>query len=202
MFIYLITNIITGKYYVGQTTRTVQVRWKKHIHEAKTNNKKYLSRAIQKYGSDNFRVDVLCKCPDKRALNDCEKFFIKMLGSSKPSFGYNMTLGGEGLVVTEELRERLRLLKIGKPKGPRSEEHRANLSKSHLGLKMSEESKVKNRDAHFGKKLGPMPQQTKDKISKANKGKTPWSKTPEESRKKRIVSLKKAWAKRKLEKKN
>ena len=31
MFIYLITNKLTGKHYVGRTTRTIEVRWKEHI---------------------------------------------------------------------------------------------------------------------------------------------------------------------------
>ena len=47
MFVYLITNTINGKRYVGQTKRTLHERWWQHTHQK---NCRYLSAAINKYG--------------------------------------------------------------------------------------------------------------------------------------------------------
>lgn len=34
MFIYLITNNVNGKQYVGQTTKTIEERWKRHCWQS------------------------------------------------------------------------------------------------------------------------------------------------------------------------
>lgn len=33
-YIYLVTNQVTGKEYIGQTTRTLEERWKQHVSDA------------------------------------------------------------------------------------------------------------------------------------------------------------------------
>ena len=53
MFIYLITNTITGKNYVGQTKRSLDQRFKSHLYEAeKMKYNMYLHNSIRKYGKD------------------------------------------------------------------------------------------------------------------------------------------------------
>ncbi len=46
MFIYQIKNNITGKCYVGQTTKDINIRFKEHS----INRKSYIGRSILKYG--------------------------------------------------------------------------------------------------------------------------------------------------------
>lgn len=55
--IYLITCLVTGKLYVGQTTQKLKYR----INQHKRGKKQYIDRAIKKYGwSDKtFKVEVL-----------------------------------------------------------------------------------------------------------------------------------------------
>ena len=59
MIIYKITNTINNKIYIGQTTRTLKERIADYKKEAiyKPNNRP-ISRAINKYGIENFKLDI------------------------------------------------------------------------------------------------------------------------------------------------
>lgn len=89
--IYLIKNRINGKCYVGQS-RNIQRRWIAEKGAAfNPNVKAYnypLSKAIRKYGVENFEFTVLEKCQFGE-LNQRECFWINEL---KPE--YNQTSGG------------------------------------------------------------------------------------------------------------
>ncbi len=51
MIIYKITNIINGKCYIGQTTKTLNIRISKHLKCTFNENRKtYLYNSIRKYG--------------------------------------------------------------------------------------------------------------------------------------------------------
>lgn len=96
-YIYLITNNINNKKYVGKTVRSIRERWVEHIQNSK--NDKYknrpLYRAMRKYGPDNFSIKELEKCGIS-ILSDREKYWIKYYNSFKR--GYNATLGGDGKI--------------------------------------------------------------------------------------------------------
>ena len=97
MFIYLITCLVNGKYYVGQTVGTLKTRWSCHVsHALGYCNNTILPRAIRKYGPENFKMEVLCECPDQDSLDKAEIFFVWLLAANKRSFGYNITEGGKG----------------------------------------------------------------------------------------------------------
>ena len=53
------TNIITGKQYIGLTSKGIEKRWKSHISFAKKHNKYYFHRAINKYGIDSWKHEIL-----------------------------------------------------------------------------------------------------------------------------------------------
>jgi hypothetical protein len=98
-YIYLITNHINGKKYVGQTVNPIYHRWSKHIEEAYGGNKSnsLLHRAIIKYGASNFGINILEECADTE-LNEKEKNYIKQYNTYYTyNKGYNMTWGGEGI---------------------------------------------------------------------------------------------------------
>lgn len=64
-FIYVITNQVNGKQYVGQTSNTIERRFKQHISVAKTNKKNRNSpiyHAMRKYGIENFVISELEEC--------------------------------------------------------------------------------------------------------------------------------------------
>lgn len=101
-YIYKITNKINGKAYIGKTEFSVERRWKEHLSESKKPrcSKRPLYRAINKYGSDNFTVEILEETKD---AENREKYWIELYQTY--SKGYNATKGGDGrkLIDYEEI---------------------------------------------------------------------------------------------------
>lgn len=127
--VYLITCLVNGKKYVGQTTQALDKRINQHKY-----GDQYIDRAIRKYGWENFTVEVLKECKSKEELDYWEKYFIKVLNTKRPN-GYNLTDGGEGisgLEFTAEHRKNISAARTGKPL---SAEHRAKIGASISGEK-------------------------------------------------------------------
>ena len=109
--IYVITNIINDKKYVGMTTRGSETRFEEHISKALNGTDTVFYNDIRKHGRENFKVDVLeTGLPnDLKILGEREKYWIKELGTFyELGNGYNFTLGGIGslgIVWSEERRE-------------------------------------------------------------------------------------------------
>ena len=89
-YIYIITNTITGKQYVGQTIQTIETRFQGHISSAKCNtDKTYLHNSMNKYGHENFKVkeithiDCISKDILSQKLNELEIYYIKKYNTSK-----------------------------------------------------------------------------------------------------------------------
>lgn len=89
-FIYKITNLINGKIYIGQTRRTIKIRWQEHL---KSKDNCPIHIAMQKYGIENFKVEEIEEC-DNTLLNQKEIEYIKQYNSYDSSVGYNATKGG------------------------------------------------------------------------------------------------------------
>lgn len=105
MIIYLITNIVNGKQYVGQTRRKAQRRWRQHITDSK--HKSALHNAINKYGEDSFYLQILDEANSQEELNELERHWIFELSTLKPS-GYNLTTGGGAdYTVSESTRQKV-----------------------------------------------------------------------------------------------
>lgn len=95
-FIYLATNKINGKVYVGKTKYTISKRWSQHKCEAKRLIPNvYFVRALNKYGPDNFEVIQLEEC-NNNLLNERERYYISLYNSNNKDIGYNRTNGGDG----------------------------------------------------------------------------------------------------------
>lgn len=99
--IYIITNKINNKVYIGQTIQPLKDRWYRHCQQKSLSDSELnmsIKRAILKYGKQNFNIEVLEEC-DKSILNDREIFYIKKYDSYKN--GYNSTIGGGNSKITE-----------------------------------------------------------------------------------------------------
>ena len=94
-FIYKITNLINGKVYIGQTSRTIKERYKEHKKAFKKKNVA-LYCAMRKYGINNFKIEQIEKC-DNTLLNEREIYWIAKYKSNNSKIGYNETNGGENL---------------------------------------------------------------------------------------------------------
>lgn len=95
--IYMITNKINNKIYIGQS-KSVFTRWSKHYKEAmldRPNDSSILHKAIRKYGIENFEFRVLELC-DKDSLDDKEKYYISLYKSTTDNDNYNIYQGGAG----------------------------------------------------------------------------------------------------------
>jgi len=92
--IYVITNAVNGKRYVGQTTaQSPLARWKDHLKLARNGTKSALYAAIRKHGSEHFSFEVVCGLQDKLSLDAAEDSWIQSLGTLTPR-GYNLRSGG------------------------------------------------------------------------------------------------------------
>lgn len=95
-YIYLITNLINGKIYIGKTTGTLENRWKQHVEAADRGIDTYLYHAIRKHGVENFKIEPLYY--GNADLNELERYYINQYNSYKDSnIGYNETQGGDGV---------------------------------------------------------------------------------------------------------
>jgi group I intron endonuclease len=137
MIVYLVTNLVNGKQYIGQTYRTIKRRWNEHVWDAYRGEASYFHRAIKKHGKDSFKTEILQTCTSKAELDKQEKFYINKLKTLKPK-GYNLALGGssvmQGRKMSKKSREKMSKASLGKPK---SKTHRDNISKGRMGIQFS-----------------------------------------------------------------
>src|ERR1700677_4577345 len=103
--VYLVTNRVNGKKYIGQTIQTLKKRWSSHGSDAKRNRgPNALVNALLKYGKENFTIETLKFCKTKTELNKEEKNLIKKLKTKAP-FGYNIAEGGDGTLAVPYTHE-------------------------------------------------------------------------------------------------
>jgi len=136
--IYLITNLVNGKKYIGQHHLPVpDRRWKTHMASSKRGDRKTaLHGAMHKYGLDNFICERLYVCEQSK-LGYYEEFFADLLHTYvwDPSPGYNMCRCGSksrlGMMASEETRRLLSISHMGKTRSKES------LEKSSESLRLS-----------------------------------------------------------------
>lgn len=101
--LYIITNLINDKKYIGISRIGYLNRWKYH-KETYTNEKRpreYNSifyRALRKYNPENFKIEFLKEGDSWEHLCELEIAAIQEYNTYfKNNLGYNMTLGGDGV---------------------------------------------------------------------------------------------------------
>lgn len=140
-----------GKVYIGITSQEVEKRWLNGFGYVR--NKRFF-KAIQKYGWDNIRHEVVREGLSQEEACTLEQELIKAYDSTNRDHGYNCTCGGDGTFGykhTEESKQKMRLAK--------------------LGSTVSVEARKKMSMAHKN-----MSQETREKIGAASKGRTAWNK--------------------------
>uniref|UniRef100_A0A6C0AZ68 GIY-YIG domain-containing protein n=1 Tax=viral metagenome TaxID=1070528 RepID=A0A6C0AZ68_9ZZZZ len=139
-YIYLITNKLDGKQYIGQTIRKdINKRWNDYRNLAKKQIGSYFYNALKKYNPINFKFQIICICFDEDC-NKYEEYYIKNMNTLVP-YGYNLRLGGKNGKQHPESIEKRRIANTGKK---RSEEHIFRAEKSpNFGKILSEEQKRK-----------------------------------------------------------
>lgn len=81
--IYIITNEINNKVYIGQVgkgeNKNFMTRFNEHIYGLNNNHYKndHFQKSWNKYKEENFTFDILEIVEDKNLLNDREKYWIE-----------------------------------------------------------------------------------------------------------------------------
>ena len=119
MIIYKITCLINEKVYIGQTSETIEKRFKRHMGYQKDEHDTKFYRAIRKYGVENFVIEQIDKTDNQEELDDKEIYWINFYDSVNN--GYNTKTskgkcGGDTLSNhpdKQNISEKLRQSKLG-----------------------------------------------------------------------------------------
>ena len=201
--VYMHVNKVNDKKYIGITGRAPEQRWKENGEGYKRNPVFY--GAIQKYGWDGFDHIIV---EDHLTFEEATKKEVELIDKHKtncfkyhnPSYGYNMTDGGEGnsgRPLSEATKQKLRDAHIGKTL---SDEARRKISEANKGRIVSEETRQKisqmksgENNYWYGKHV---PEETKKKLREALSGeKNPMygQKRPQDIIDKMVQGAKKKW---------
>ena len=163
--VYIHTNKINNKVYIGQTGKSLNDRWRKDgsgYLQKRKNGVYYqplFARAIQKYGWDNFEHIIFAECLTKSKACHIEKLLIALYKSNNSTYGYNLSSGGEsgsaGCVMTDDRKQKISELikKCWEDDNYRQnqiESHKWQAGENHpwFGRHHSERTKEKIRQAH------------------------------------------------------
>lgn len=93
MFIYVITNIINNKKYIGLTTKTIKERFSQHCRISDSECGFYIHSAMRKYGKENFKIEQIDEANTIEQLKNKEIYYIDLYNTFDN--GYNLTKGGD-----------------------------------------------------------------------------------------------------------
>jgi group I intron endonuclease len=148
-FIYITTNLVNGKYYIGK--RSTPTKDYDPTYLGSGNN---IQAAIEKYGKENFKRDIICFTTSKKANAKLEGEIVT-LETVKDPLCYNIAPGGQGGDL-----------------GPFTAEAKAKMSAAKKGKTHSPETKAKISDSIKGKKRSPRTPETREKISASLKARS------------------------------
>jgi len=99
----------SGKIYIGQTKCGLKQRLRQHKHYALVKKcETALGRAIRKYGYDSFSKCIETTCSDEY-MDIFEKQIISIYDSNNPLKGYNLTSGGQDVILCDEVKKKISL---------------------------------------------------------------------------------------------
>lgn len=157
MIIYKTTNLINGKFYIGQDSKN---------NPDYLGSGKLLHRAIEKYGIENFKKETLEICKNKKHLNEREIYWIEITRAKE--IGYNIASGGHGgNTYNEEISKRMsKKFKGRKVSQETIAKIKATRAKNPDKYKMSDERKKLMSKVHKGKKHTEEWKQRQSKVMK------------------------------------
>ena len=142
--IYLITNTVNGKRYIGKTTQTLEARWYQHCKNAEYGHNTYLYKAIRKYGRESFDISLLCE--------GLEEEEVLLIAEHQPE--YNMTVGGDGGDTSHSPNYQDGMIKRRSYKGSGNPNYgKRGPSSPNYGKRKTEDQKQKHRDNYKGKRV-------------------------------------------------
>lgn len=88
-YVYITTNLINGKKYIGMD------KWDE-FSDSYLGSGIHLNRAIEKYGKENFKKEILCEYETEEELIEKEIYYIDLYDAVKSKEFYNLKKGGIG----------------------------------------------------------------------------------------------------------
>ena len=175
MIIYKTTNLVNGKKYIGKDTKN---------KPSYLGSGAILKKAIQKYGKQNFRKEIIELCDSKEELIEREEYWLNYYDAGNNPMFYNMhNYSSGGISIPSELhylygkhhsdetKRKMSNSRLGEKNHNYGEkfsvETRKKLSESMIhacargerhhmfGKHQSDEVKQKLSKSHMGKKLTP-----------------------------------------------
>lgn len=164
-YIYKTTNKLNNKIYIGQKKSEI------FLGKAYLGSGKYLKRAINKYGEDNFIVEMLDTAESRDKLSELEIYYIEKYNATNINVGYNIakgSIGGGEVYVHNDIKNEFipknkldyylsNRWQLGMLPGRKEINHSAtrgmNISKALKGKKQSKEHTANHansiKDSHF-----------------------------------------------------
>lgn len=109
----------SGKIYIGQTVDLVN---RLLVYKRKGAIIRPITKAIYKYGFENFTVDILWSTIDmtniKDILNEMERDFIYLYDCLNPEKGYNLNSGGNSYNLSQSTKDKIGNSNRGKNNNP------------------------------------------------------------------------------------
>lgn len=143
--IYLVTNTVNGKQYIGQTITKYSKQGHGHA----------IRDAYKKYGRKNFTYETICDGITCRNFLDwSEKFWIKVFNSLQPN-GYNLEEGGrryKNVSHKPNLGKKASAETRAKMSQSQKEYWSSLITHPNKGRKASEETRLKMSQSHRGRK--------------------------------------------------
>lgn len=127
-YVYEITNLVNGKKYIGKRSCKCPIKEDRYMGSGKA-----LKCAIDKYGKDNFRKDILQICENEQMAFEWEKVYIEQVKAYDNPDYYNIALGGHGF-SSSQVRDMWK-----------NDEYRSKMIKSAKDLWKNDEYRIKMR---------------------------------------------------------
>lgn len=129
--VYIHTNKINGKKYVGITSQDPSRRWKNGEGYKRCT---YFYNAIQKYGWDNFHHDIVASGLSKDEACSLEKKYISDMKTNHEEYGYNLLSGGTAGKHSEVTKKKLREVFTGRVVSDESRARMREAAKKEAGI--------------------------------------------------------------------
>lgn len=156
-FIYVTTNMINGKKYIGQRKFDAKCVWKYYKGSGKT-----FKKALKKHNNKNFVREIVAIAYSLEELNHLEIEFIKSHNAIENDDYYNIADGGKsGNKFAGKTEEEMNEIKKKMSEGTKGYHHneaaKEKIRNAHLGKIVSEETKSKMKKNHWLKNGGVHP---------------------------------------------
>jgi len=148
--VYLITNLVNNKKYVGVTKRELQDRWEEHIYKSKKDCPWLINKAIRKHGHNNFKMELIEEChniTERDLLLKESAYIVKYDTFVENRRGYNLVKYDDNKFFASEETKKKRSRSLTGEKNPRYGKHLTEETKQKLSL--AQKGKFAGKDNPF-----------------------------------------------------